>query len=89
MQISVSHAKAQLTELMRLAEAGEKIVLTRHGKPVIRLVPLVAARNRKARLAVLEAVRQAARAEASMGPGAAPSRDFLLGADGDRAPHRR
>ena len=78
MQISVSHAKAQLTELMRLAEAGEKIVLTRHGQPVVRLVPLVAARNRKARLAVLEAVRQAARTEASS---VAPSRDLMLGAD--------
>ncbi len=74
MQISVSHAKAQLTELMRLAEAGEKIVLTRHGQPVVRLVPLVAARNRKARLAVLEALRQAARTE--------PSSDFLFGAEG-------
>ncbi len=82
MQISVSRAKAQLTELVRLAEDGEKIVLTRHGQPVVRLVPIVAARNRKARLAVLQAVRQAARATASIGPGAAPSWDFLFGADG-------
>ncbi len=82
MQISVSHAKAQLTELVRLAEAGEKIVLTRHGQPVVRLVPIVAARNRKARLAVLEAVRQAAGAKVSIGSGATPSWDFLFGADG-------
>ncbi len=37
-EVSVTHAKGQLTELMRRAEAGEEIVLTRHGKPAIRLV---------------------------------------------------
>ncbi len=81
MQISVSHAKAHLTELVRLAEDGEKIVLTRHGQPVARLAPIVAARNRKARLAMIEAVRQVARTGVSMGPGGAPSLDFLLRAD--------
>ena len=33
MQSSVSDAKAQLTDLVRRAEAGDKIVLTRHGRP--------------------------------------------------------
>ena len=51
MQISVSDAKARLTELVRRADAGEEIVLTRHGRPVVRLAPIVGARNRKARLA--------------------------------------
>ena len=55
MQISVSDAKARLTELLRRAEAGEDIVLTRHGRPVARLAPIVGARNRKARLADLDA----------------------------------
>ena len=82
MQISVSDAKAQLTGLVRRAEAGEEIVLTRHGQPVARFVPIVAARNRKARLAVRDAVRQAARTKVSIGPGAAASWDFLSGADG-------
>jgi prevent-host-death family protein len=31
MQIPVSEAKAQLTELVRRAEGGDEIVLTRHG----------------------------------------------------------
>ena len=39
MNISVTEAKAQLTELVRRAENGESIVLTRHGKPAVRLVP--------------------------------------------------
>ena len=34
MRISVSEAKGQLTELVRRAEAGEEVVLTRHGKAV-------------------------------------------------------
>ena len=43
MQVTVTEAKARLTELVRRAEAGEEIVLTRHGHPAVRLVP--AARN--------------------------------------------
>ncbi|MFL5256703.1 MAG: type II toxin-antitoxin system Phd/YefM family antitoxin [Rhodopila sp.] len=38
--MSRSATKAQLTELVRRAEAGEDIVLTRHGQQVIRLVPV-------------------------------------------------
>jgi prevent-host-death family protein len=38
-QVAVKEAKAKLTELLRAVEAGEKIVLTRHGKPVADLVP--------------------------------------------------
>ena len=37
MYISVKDAKNQLSELLHRAEAGEKIVLTRHGKPVVEL----------------------------------------------------
>ena len=33
MRISVTDAKAQLTELVRRAEAGDEIILTRHGQP--------------------------------------------------------
>jgi prevent-host-death family protein len=38
-EVPVKEAKAKLTELLRAAEAGERIVLTRHGKPVADLVP--------------------------------------------------
>lgn len=40
MKLSVTQAKAQLTEIVRLAEAGEEVVLTRFGRDVVRLVPL-------------------------------------------------
>ena len=82
MQISVTDAKAQLTKLLRRAEAGDKIVLTRHGQPVARLVPIRAAQNRKARRAAVEALREAARSQALPGLSDARYRDFVVGADG-------
>ncbi len=82
MQISVTDAKAQLTELVRRAEAGDEIVLTRHGQPTAKLVPIRAARDRKSRRAVLEAVRKSAAAKATAGASAVRSQDFLYGAGG-------
>ncbi len=38
MQIAISEAKAQFAELIRRAEAGEAIELTRYGRPVARIV---------------------------------------------------
>ncbi len=38
-EVPVKEAKAKLTELLRAVEAGERITLTRHGKPVADLVP--------------------------------------------------
>lgn len=82
MRISVSDAKGQLTELVRRAEAGDEIILTRHGHAAARLVPVTAAPGRKARRALLEAVRTRGAAKAATGPSAARSQDFLYGDDG-------
>jgi prevent-host-death family protein len=82
MTISVSEAKAQLTELVRRAEAGEDIVLTRHGQAVVRLVPVKPAFDRAARRAGIEAAQAMARGKALPDPGAARSQDFLYGEDG-------
>jgi prevent-host-death family protein len=82
MQISVSDAKAQLTELVRRAEAGDEVILTRHGHAAVRLVPVVMPTGREARHNLLEAVRDAAAAKASAGPDAARSQDFLYGDGG-------
>lgn len=38
MQIAIAEAKALFAELVRRAEAGEAIELTRYGRPVARLV---------------------------------------------------
>ena len=82
MQISVTEAKGQLTELVRRAEAGDEIVLTRHGQPAVRLTPVKVRPNPKARRALLEAVRASGVAKATAGPDAARSQDFLYDDDG-------
>lgn len=38
LSVPIHQAKGQLSELIRAAEQGEQVVLTRHGKPVVRLV---------------------------------------------------
>ena len=82
MKITVSEAKGQLTELVRRAEAGDEVILTRHGHPAVRLVPVTRPGDRAQRRAVLEAVRKAGAAKATKGPSAARSQDFLYGKDG-------
>ena len=82
MEVSVTDAKAQLTELVRRAEAGDDIVLTRHGHPAVRLVPVKIVLDRAARKAFLESLSRIGSAKASPGPNAARSQDFLYGEDG-------
>jgi prevent-host-death family protein len=38
--INVFDAKAQFSKLIARAEGGEEIVISRHGRPVARLVPM-------------------------------------------------
>jgi prevent-host-death family protein len=40
MRVSVSDAKGRLTELVRRAEAGDEVVLTRRGQAAVSLVPV-------------------------------------------------
>lgn len=51
--VSVAEAKAHLSELIAAAEAGENVVITRRGQPIVSLIPLVSA-NKKVDLAWLE-----------------------------------
>ncbi len=82
MQISVTEAKGQLTDLVRRAEAGDEVILTRHGHAAVRLVPVKPVADAKSRRALLAAVRSSAGAKATAGPSAARSQDFLYGEDG-------
>ncbi len=77
MQISLTDAKAQLTDLVRRAEAGEEVVLTRHGQPTVRLVAVKSVPDMEARRRVLEEVRKSGPLAATPGPTAARSQDFL------------
>jgi len=77
MKISVTDAKAQLTDLVRRAESGEEVVLTRHGQAAARLVAVNTVSDPKTRREILEAARAAAIAKATPGVNAARSQDFL------------
>jgi prevent-host-death family protein len=58
MNVPISEAKAHLTDLVRRAEAGDDIVLTRHGHPVVRLTPVpVRPASEQERKASIEGVR--------------------------------
>lgn len=82
MRVSVTEAKGLLTELVRRAEAGDEVILTRHGHAAVRLVPVKMAPDRASRRALIEAVQASAAAKATIGPNAARSQDFLYGDDG-------
>jgi prevent-host-death family protein len=82
MRVSVSEAKGQLTELVRRAEAGDEVVLTRHGQAAVRLVPVRSTPEPAARRDLLERLRRQASAKARPGPSAARSQDDLYGDDG-------
>ncbi len=38
--VNLAHAKAHLSELLRQVEAGQEVVITRHGRPVAQLSPV-------------------------------------------------
>lgn len=77
MRISVSAAKGKLTELVRRAEEGDEVVLTRHGQPTVVLAPVHRRQSAGARRALIDAVRGAAAKQVVPGVRAARSQDFL------------
>jgi prevent-host-death family protein len=83
MKVSVTEAEGQLTELVRRAEAGDEVILTRHGQPAVRLVAIrKELMKAEARRTFLEAISAAGAAKAAPGPDAARSQDFLYDEDG-------
>lgn len=81
MHVPVSEVKTHLTDLVRRAEEGEEIVLTRHNQPVVRLMairkPISAGERRR-----VIAIARTAAIRANLGPSAARSQDFLYDDDG-------
>lgn len=82
MQVPVTEAKGQFTELVRRAEAGEEVILTRHGRPVARLSAVKQPVDLAARRELLLELSARMAVEAVTGPGAAGSADFLYDEDG-------
>lgn len=81
MEISVSEAKGQLTDLVRRVEQGEEVVLTRHGKAVARLQAL-SPRPTSEKRAVMEAIRRQAPARDPAHVGETTGHNFLYDEDG-------
>ena len=77
MEVSLTDAKAQLTDLVRQAEAGEEVILTRHGKPVARIVSVGGKVDAATKRRAIEAFQRAAAEKMTPGPSAARSQDFL------------
>jgi prevent-host-death family protein len=77
MEISVSDAKSQLTDLVRQAEAGEEVLLTRHGQPVAKIIAMKPAYDPQKRRAALDRLRDEGSKKITPGPCAARSQDFL------------
>jgi prevent-host-death family protein len=59
-EVGAFEAKNKLSELLDLAERGEEVVITRHGKAVARLVPPKGRPNRDEARAAVERLRQRA-----------------------------
>ena len=49
-QVTATDARANILRLLDETEAGEEIEITRHGRPVARLVPAAGARSLKGSL---------------------------------------
>lgn len=84
MRVALAEAEGQLTELVRRAEAGEEIILTREGQAAVQLTPVAAKRplDPAEKRRIMEDVRRRGAAKATPGESAARSQDFLYGDDG-------
>lgn len=83
MRVSVSDAKAQLTDLVRRAEAGDDVIITPRGLPAVRLVPVTRKASADDKRRLLEALRGAAKGKPGLeGVSAADIDKFLYDEDG-------
>ena len=68
-EVGAFEAKNTLGSLLDRVESGEEIVITRHGKPVARLVPNVGSVDQNRARAAFERLRERARQLARENPG--------------------
>jgi prevent-host-death family protein len=78
MIITVTDAKAQLTDLVRRAEAGEEVVMTRFGEPVARIEPIRRQMTPAERMAAIDRALATFEGPLVPGPDAAHCSDFLF-----------
>jgi prevent-host-death family protein len=58
--VGAYQAKTHLSELLEKVEAGEEIVITKHGSPVAKLVPVKKEATAEERAAAIERIRKLA-----------------------------
>jgi prevent-host-death family protein len=66
-EVGAFEAKNKLSALLDRVEQGEEIIITRHGRPVARLVPSDSAIDRSQTLAALQRMRDRTK-QAQLGP---------------------
>jgi prevent-host-death family protein len=57
-EIGTLEARNSFSSLLELVEGGEEITITRHGKPVARMVPVPAPRDVEKARAAVERIRE-------------------------------
>ncbi|MFN4296436.1 MAG: type II toxin-antitoxin system Phd/YefM family antitoxin [Brevundimonas sp.] len=80
--VPLSEAKGRLAELVRRAEAGEEVVVTRNGHEVVELVRRRPRLSREEKVQLIRKLQKAAQAKLPPDFDAARSQDFLYGDDG-------
>jgi prevent-host-death family protein len=86
LQVPVSEAKSTLTALVREAEKGNDVILTRNGRSVARITATTA-KSRKPltieeKMQIIRDIQKSARGKFEPGFDSARSADFLYGDDG-------
>ncbi|WGM45548.1 hypothetical protein KOAAANKH_00411 [Brevundimonas sp. NIBR10] len=85
-EVAVSAAKSQLTALVRQAEGGDDVFLTRNGRRVARITAAPARSKHllsvEEKMKIIREIQESARGKFEPGFDAARSADFLYGDDG-------
>jgi len=82
MNLAISKAKSKLTDLVKRAEQGEEVVLTRHGTQVVKLVPIRPVLDLETKKEILSRLLEESQSIICRDTNAADSQDFLYGEDG-------
>lgn len=75
-QFGTFEAKNRLSALLDMVEAGEEVTITRNGKPVARMVPVLPPRDVEQARAAVEAIR-ALRKSVKPDPDGLTARDYI------------
>ena len=58
--VGAYQAKTHLSQLLEKVEAGEEIIITKHGAPVAKLIPMAREASPEERLAAIERIQKLA-----------------------------